>query len=161
MTTTPVSAAGSGLPETKAGYYRLIDGRGGSAIYWCEPDDFGDVAILETDEIDLARRKPVLLASPQWFADLLVEKIETDPTKATRARRKPSRWERTLAALDKRGATYAGLDGHPGWYVIEWYEPGYPTPDGGPWRQVYRPGMPRQKGMLRAVARRAKGAVTS
>lgn len=69
--------------------------------------------------------------------------------------RPPPRWKRILAWFDERGATYAGLAGRPGWYVVEWYEPGYPTPDGGPWRQVYHPGMPRRKQMLRAVAKRA------
>lgn len=76
--------------------------------------------------------------------------------------RRPPRWKRLLAAFDARGATYAELTGRPGWYVVEWYEPGYPTPDGGPWRQVYQPGMPRlSQPLYREVARRAAGKVVA
>ena len=70
-------------------------------------------------------------------------------------------WRRTLANLDQRGATYAELDRHPGCYVVEWYEPHCPTPDGGPWRHIYRPGAPGAGGPLffQALAKRAAGKV--
>jgi hypothetical protein len=76
--------------------------------------------------------------------------------------RRPPKWKRLLAAFDARGATYAELAERPGWYVVEWYEPGYPQPDGASWRQVYRPDMPRlSQRLYREVARRAAGKVTS
>ena len=76
--------------------------------------------------------------------------------------RRLPRWKRLLAAFDARGATYAELPGRPGWFIVEWYEPEYPQPDGGPWRQIYRPGLPRMSPALyRGVARRAAGKVIS
>lgn len=76
--------------------------------------------------------------------------------------RRPPRWKRLLAAFDARGATYVQLAGRPGWFVVEWYEPGIPTPDGGPWRMVYHQGMPRlSKPLYCEVARRAAGKVVA
>lgn len=55
------------------------------------------------------------------------------------ARRAP-RWKRLLAAFDARGATYAELAGRPGWFIVEWYEPGYPQPNGAPGGRSIIPG---------------------
>lgn len=69
--------------------------------------------------------------------------------------RRPTRWRRLLKAFDERGATYARIAGRPGWFVVEWLQ------DGEPWQQVYHPGMPRRKLMMRAIARRAAGRVAA
>ncbi len=67
-------------------------------------------------------------------------------------------WKRTLARLDERGATYSKVVGRPGTYLVDWHEPGYPTPDGRPWTwwvEAGRRGHGGKKG-LRAIARRAR-----
>lgn len=65
------------------------------------------------------------------------------------------RWRRILNRFDELGATYAALAGRPGWFVVEWLQ------GGELWQQVYHPGMPRRKQMIRAVARRAAGKVVA
>lgn len=71
--------------------------------------------------------------------------------------RRPSIWKRVLARLDERGATFTALPERPGEFLAEWHEPGYPTPDGRPWQQIFRPGqrLYGSRAMLRAIARRA------
>ena len=40
--------------------------------------------------------------------------------------------EADAARLDQRGAVHTNV-ASPGTYLVEWREPGYPTPDGRPW----------------------------
>jgi hypothetical protein len=72
--------------------------------------------------------------------------------------RRPPRWRRVLAALDARGATYAALPDRPGWFIAEWHDPDYPSPNGGPWHQVFMPGRRfyGSKALMRSVAKRAE-----
>lgn len=63
---------------TATGLYCLRTFGTGTAIFWCEPDDTGDMAVFESEEQRRAGHKPLVRMSPQWFADILIEPIETE-----------------------------------------------------------------------------------
>ncbi|MFC5392845.1 hypothetical protein [Bosea vestrisii] len=68
----------SGATCTTAGLYRLRTTGTGTAIFWCEPDTSGDVAVFESEEQQRAGHKPMIRVSPQWFTDILIERVETE-----------------------------------------------------------------------------------
>lgn len=122
------------------------------AVGWCELDEAGDVAIFTSEAEARSGGRPLIRVSQKWFGDIAVKRC-----------RQPPRWRRILARLDARDATYAAVEGRPGWYVAAWFEPSYPQPDGGPWEQYFRPGQRiyGSKAILRAVAKRAAGKAAS
>lgn len=64
--------------NSTAGLYRLRTGVTGtsSGIFWCEPDDdTGDMALFESEEQMRAGHKPMIRVGPQWFADILIERL--------------------------------------------------------------------------------------
>ncbi|MBR3190449.1 hypothetical protein [Bosea sp. (in: a-proteobacteria)] len=67
-----------GTTYMTAGLYRLRTTGTGTAIFWCEPDESGDVAVFEREEQYRAGHKPMIRVSPQWFTDILIERIETE-----------------------------------------------------------------------------------
>lgn len=56
------------------------------------------------------------------------------PTEPRMSARQLLQFQRCIAYLERVGAVFMSIEGHPNWFVAHWHDPDYPTPDGRPTR---------------------------